>query len=50
MFGEPEDPEAEVIHIYQEEPDWDGIAREAGTTADVDALKPWWHAVINCGL
>jgi hypothetical protein len=42
----PEDPEPEYIQVY-EEPDWNRLAAEAGTTADVEAWKAWMSRILE---
>jgi len=44
----PRDPEREHIRVY-DEPDWNRMAAEAGTTADVEAWQGWMNRLIEDG-
>ena len=49
FFFQPEEPEVESIELYEQESNWDGIARVAGTTTDIEESEPWWRDEVNSG-
>jgi hypothetical protein len=42
----PKDPERDYIRVH-EEPDWNRIAAEAGTTADVQGWQDWMNRLLE---
>jgi hypothetical protein len=44
----PRDPEREHIRVY-DEPDWNRMAADAGTTADVEAWQGWMNRLNEDG-
>jgi hypothetical protein len=42
----PKDPERDYIRVHAE-PDWNRIAAEAGTTADVEAWQDWMNRLLE---
>ena len=42
----PKDPDRAYIRVH-EEPDWNHIAAEAGTTADVEAWQDWMNRLLE---
>ena len=46
FYFTPKDPERGYITVH-EEPDWNRMAREVGTTADVDAWCKWVNQILE---
>jgi hypothetical protein len=44
----PKDPERDYIRVHAE-PDWNRMAAEAGTTADVEAWQDWMNRLLEEG-
>jgi hypothetical protein len=44
----PKDPERDYIQVHAE-PDWNRVAAEAGTTADVEAWQDWMNGLLEQG-
>ncbi len=42
----PKDPERDYIRVHAE-PDWNRMAAEAGTTADVEAWQDWMNRLLE---
>jgi len=42
----PKDPECDYIRVHAE-PDWSGMAAEAGTTADPEAWQEWMNRLLE---
>lgn len=42
----PKDPEREYVRVH-DEPDWNRMAAEAGTTADVEAWRDWMNRILE---
>ncbi len=42
----PKDPERDYIRVH-DEPDWNGMAAEAGTTTDVEAWQEWMNRLLE---
>ncbi len=42
----PKDPEREYVRVY-DEPDWNRMAAETGTTADVEAWRDWMNRILE---
>jgi hypothetical protein len=45
----PKDPGRAYIQVH-EEPDWSGIATDAGTTANVEAWRSWMNRLLEDGI
>ncbi len=44
----PKDPDRDYIRVHAE-PDWNRMAAEAGTTADVEAWQDWMNRLLEVG-
>jgi hypothetical protein len=42
----PKEPEREYIRVH-DEPDWNRMAAEAGTTADVEGWQDWMNRLLE---
>jgi hypothetical protein len=46
FYFTPKDPERDYIRVH-EEPDWNRMATEAGTTADPEAWQDWMNRILE---